>query len=78
MYIYNQTNPEHMKLMFKNIDGKVDLKNITFEKPVYYLENIYDKDNKEELESKGYILKFKDEFSIDWYSMKIYELEKAE
>ncbi len=78
VYIYNQTNPEHMKLMFKNIDGKVDLKNITFEKPVYYLENIYDKDNKEELESKGYILKFKDEFSIDWYSMKIYELEKAE
>lgn len=78
VYIYDQTNPEHMKLMYKNIDGISDLKNVTFEKPVYYLENIYDKDNKEELKSKGYNLKFKDEFSIDWYRMKIYELEKAE
>lgn len=78
VYIYDQTNPEHMKLMYKNIDGISDLKNVTFEKTVYYLENIYDKDNKEELESKGYNLKFKDEFSIDWYRMKIYELEKAE
>ena len=77
VYIYNQTNPEHMKLMYKNIDGISDLENVTFEKPVYYLENIYDKDNKEELESKGYNFKFKDKFSIDWYSMKIYELEKA-
>lgn len=76
VYIYNQTNPEHMKLMYQNIDGISDLEKISFEKPVYYLENIFDKDNKEVLESKGYNLKFEDEFSIDWYSMKIYKLEK--
>lgn len=77
VYIYKQTDPRHMKLMYKNIDGITNFDKISFKEPVYYVENIFDKNNKEEIKSMGYKLEFKETVSIDWYTMNIYRMEQA-
>lgn len=73
VYYYKHDNASQMIKMYKNI-GKLDKVKDAERKKVYYLENVYADDYKESIKKEGYKLKEIDNFSIDMYTMKLYEI----
>ena len=73
VYYYKHDNASQMIKMYKNI-GKLDKVKDAERKKVYYLENVYADDYKESIKKEGYELKEIDNFSIDMYTMKLYEI----
>lgn len=73
VFLYKQSNAEHMIKMYKNISG---INNINREdqQKKYYLENIYSIDYKDEISKEGYKLNYITSVSMDWYYMNIYEI----
>ena len=75
VYYYKNDNASQMIRMYKNI-GRIDEVKDAKREKVYYLENIYSEDYKQDITSEGYKLIEIDNFSIDMYTMKLYEIVK--
>lgn len=75
VYYYKNDNASQMIRMYKNI-GRIDEVKDAKREKVYYLENIYSEDYKQDISSEGYKLVEIDNFSIDMYTMKLYEIVK--